>query len=116
MESATAAVRSALGFRETMSTDVDHGPSPSSENAMSAHGNINERVYNPSVQDILEVKGIVQQASKMPLELIDAVIDFAEYWACSSIETLSPKVANGISSNLDHRQSKGSNILVVSTL
>ncbi|KAE9365175.1 hypothetical protein N431DRAFT_353243 [Stipitochalara longipes BDJ] len=36
--------------------------------------------YTPSIQDILSVKQILAAKGKLPLELIDTIIDFAEYW------------------------------------
>ncbi|KAF8418864.1 hypothetical protein EV426DRAFT_617629 [Tirmania nivea] len=110
LETTTAAVRSALGLGETASMDV---PSANNANAMSNYGDDAELVYIPSVQDILEVKEIIQEASRMPLELIDAVIDFAEYWACNTIKSLVPQIVIGKSVNADHRDSKAGNILVL---
>lgn len=34
-------------------------------------------------KDCAEVKGIVAKSTGFPLELIDVVMDLAEYWACS---------------------------------
>jgi hypothetical protein len=36
--------------------------------------------YTPSVQDVIVVKQILTKKGKLPLELIDTIIDFAEYW------------------------------------
>ena len=36
--------------------------------------------YTPSIQDILEVKQILTENGMLPLELVDTIIDFAEYW------------------------------------
>ncbi|PMD30891.1 hypothetical protein L207DRAFT_520003 [Hyaloscypha variabilis F] len=36
--------------------------------------------HTPSVEDILTVKQILATKGKLPLELIDTIIDFAEYW------------------------------------
>lgn len=104
-----ATVRSALAPRGVISTDASHEPG-GADIATSIVGG----VYNPSVQDILEVKEIIREASGMPLELLDAVIDFAEYWACSTTKMLSPKVAAGTDGNA-YREPMG-NILVVSIL
>lgn len=46
-----------------------------------------EDTWNPSVRDVLEVKDILFKASKMPTELIDAIIDHAEYWPHTSVNT-----------------------------
>jgi len=104
LRSMATAVRSALRLRRTASTDVNREPRVDDVD--------DELVYSPSVQDVLEVKEIIREASKLPLELIDEVIDFAEYWACSTIKTLSPQIAEGTGCHSDHRQSKG-NLLVV---
>ena len=36
--------------------------------------------HTPSVKDILSVKQILATTGKLPLELIDTIIDTAEYW------------------------------------
>jgi hypothetical protein len=36
--------------------------------------------YTPSFQDILEVKQILIERGALPLEIVDTIIDFAEYW------------------------------------
>ncbi|KAF8458310.1 hypothetical protein BGX38DRAFT_1326218 [Terfezia claveryi] len=75
-----------------------------------------EPVYNPSVQDVLRVKDMIHAASNMPLELIDEIIDFAQYWACCSIRSLFPRiVVVGTSSDIDRRGPKG-NVLVLRSL
>lgn len=40
--------------------------------------------YAPSVQDILAVKRILIKKGELPLELVDTIIDFAEYWVRST--------------------------------
>jgi hypothetical protein len=40
--------------------------------------------YAPSVQDILAVKKILTKKGDLPLELVDTIIDFAEYWVRST--------------------------------
>jgi hypothetical protein len=40
--------------------------------------------YAPSVQDILAVKRILIKTGELPLELVDTIIDFAEYWVRST--------------------------------
>jgi hypothetical protein len=40
--------------------------------------------YTPSVQDILEVKQILIEKGALPLEIVDTIIDFAEYWIKST--------------------------------
>lgn len=36
--------------------------------------------YAPNIEDILAVKQILIEKGKLPLELVDTIIDFAEYW------------------------------------
>jgi hypothetical protein len=36
--------------------------------------------YTPSIQDILEVKQILTEKGALPLEIVDTIVDFAEYW------------------------------------
>jgi hypothetical protein len=36
--------------------------------------------YDPSVRDVLYVKILLHSVASLPLELIDAIIDLAEYW------------------------------------
>lgn len=47
--------------------------------------------YNPTAADVLAVKRAVYLASTslLPLELIDTIIDYAEYWPCTSVSTTS---------------------------
>lgn len=40
--------------------------------------------YTPSIQDILEVKQILIEKGALPLEIVDTIIDFAEYWIKST--------------------------------
>jgi hypothetical protein len=36
--------------------------------------------YKPSVEDVVHVKEAMHSKSRLPYELIDAVVDMAEYW------------------------------------
>jgi hypothetical protein len=36
--------------------------------------------YVPSIQDVLAVKQVLNKKGHLPLELVDTIIDFAEYW------------------------------------
>lgn len=42
--------------------------------------------YSPSVQDVLEVRDILL-ARALPVELVDPIIDAAEYWPHQSVDT-----------------------------
>ena len=43
--------------------------------------------YSPSVSDVLEVKAILSKNFDLPIELIDSIIDTAEYWPHTSTVT-----------------------------
>jgi hypothetical protein len=49
----------------------------------------------PSPNDVLEVKNILLKATDLPLELVDLVIDYAEYWPRTSVSTAGEVVAVG---------------------
>jgi hypothetical protein len=36
--------------------------------------------FTPNLQDVLAVKQILMEGGKLPLELVDKIIDYAEYW------------------------------------
>lgn len=40
--------------------------------------------YHPTVQDVLQAKSILLAIASFPLELVDTIIDVAEYWPCST--------------------------------
>jgi hypothetical protein len=40
--------------------------------------------YHPTVEDVLHAKSILLAIASFPLELIDTIIDVAEYWPCST--------------------------------
>ncbi|RPB23897.1 hypothetical protein L211DRAFT_749444, partial [Terfezia boudieri ATCC MYA-4762] len=73
-----------------------------------------ESVYYPSAQDVLKVKEIIQEASNMPLELIDEIIDFAQYWACSFKRTLFRQVLQAKTGLTDYGEYGDCNLMVVS--
>jgi hypothetical protein len=60
--------------------------------------------YKPSVEDVLSVKEFLGSISSFPLELIDTVIDFAEYW---------PHTSTAITTPTSARAQNQENILVV---
>ncbi|OTB17088.1 hypothetical protein K445DRAFT_316579 [Daldinia sp. EC12] len=43
--------------------------------------------YEVRPQDIVEVKAILLKGRKLPIELVDMILDCAEYWVCSSTAT-----------------------------
>lgn len=40
--------------------------------------------YHPNVEDVFRVRALLLSISSFPLELIDTIIDVAEYWPCST--------------------------------
>jgi hypothetical protein len=40
--------------------------------------------YHPTVEDVLQAKSILLAIASFPLELVDTIIDVAEYWPCST--------------------------------
>lgn len=47
--------------------------------------------YQPSIADVLETKQFLYDHCKLPAELVDVVIDFAEYWPhTSSVTAIDP--------------------------
>jgi hypothetical protein len=55
---------------------------------------------HPSSKQVLEVKDILKQL-RLPLEIIDVVIDLAEYWPCTVVSTGSETFFVGGSRNQD---------------
>lgn len=41
---------------------------------------------NPSTKDVFETKALLLKVSGLPLEIVDLIIDFAEYWPCMSVK------------------------------
>jgi hypothetical protein len=63
-------------------------------------GSFFSETYNHSVEDVLQVKTILHNVSSFPLEIIDAVIDLAEYWPHASTVYSSPtRVLSGSGEN-----------------
>ena len=50
---------------------------------------------SPSPKDVLEVKNVLLKAFDLPLEIIDVIIDYAEYWPSTSISKTGESVAVG---------------------
>ena len=42
---------------------------------------------HPSPKNVLDVKRLLFDRFKLPLELADAIIDYAEYWPCTTVTT-----------------------------
>jgi hypothetical protein len=50
---------------------------------------------SPSPNDVLEVKNVLLEAFTLPLEIIDLVIDYAEYWPRTTVSTVGETFAVG---------------------
>lgn len=48
--------------------------------------------YNPSVKDVMSVKGYLFETFNIPIELIDKMIDYAEYWPHTTTCTDTPTI------------------------
>jgi hypothetical protein len=75
--------RRASGTPTRMSTEPGK---PAAESAESAEDDAESSLYEPSITDVLIVKSILNKGLNLPMEIVDALIDFAEYWAHSSTE------------------------------
>lgn len=47
----------------------------------------NSSRYSPSVGDVMKVKGFMFQNFDLPIEIIDTIIDTAEYWPHTTTQT-----------------------------
>lgn len=43
-----------------------------------------KNTHEPTLKECIEVKQALAEAANFPPELIDIIMDFAEYWACSA--------------------------------
>lgn len=50
---------------------------------------------SPSPNDVLEVKDVLLKAFALPLEIIDLIIDYAEYWPRTTVSTAGETLAVG---------------------
>lgn len=41
---------------------------------------VSDNHHEPSVQDVLLIKDVLSKRSKLPLKIVDSIIDIAEYW------------------------------------
>jgi hypothetical protein len=52
-----------------------------------------QKVYDPSPRDVILVKNLLRVIASLPQELIDTIIDLAEYWPCvTTINSAVPTV------------------------
>lgn len=78
-----------LALRLTANTFYQQLPMDEEDGAVVEEG---ETYQYPSVDDVLAVKNILMQVSKMPLELVDLVVDWAEYWPHTTVDTQTNKL------------------------
>jgi hypothetical protein len=53
------------------------------------------RPFCPTVQEVLAVKTVILNLYKLPIEIIDTIIDFAEYWPRTTVGFNGRKTAIG---------------------
>src|SRR5580700_11294969 len=94
----TSAAMSALGINNEPVRASGYGPGAS--------------VDPPSPNDVLEVKNILQ-VHALPLEIIDTIIDYAEYWPHTTMKTKDSSVTIV---PLRRRDGTGNNHFVVSLM
>jgi len=63
-----------------------------SEQQQQQHGGASAQPYEPSILDVIVVKAMLTKTlhtrslHKLPPELVDSIVDFAEYWPHTSVE------------------------------
>lgn len=67
------------------SAGAELGPTKESEHLL--------KFESPSPKAVLGVKDFLLKISKLPLEIIDIVIDYAEYWPCTTVTTAGENTA-----------------------
>ena len=50
---------------------------------------------HPSPKDVLLVKTVMLKKLRLPLEIVDTIIDWAEYWPCTTVTTRGETSARG---------------------
>ena len=62
-------------------------------NYPSSYSVSDKKLYDPSPRDVIIVRYLLRVIASLPLELIDTIIDLAEYWPCvSTINTTNHNV------------------------
>ncbi|KAL2133857.1 hypothetical protein VTI74DRAFT_1529 [Chaetomium olivicolor] len=57
--------------------------------------------FEPSISDVLVVKAMLNKALKLPREVVDTIVDLAEYWPHTSTEGTSDVMVRGSSAEED---------------
>ena len=65
-----------FGPSETTETSMEYDPATSFYDA--------DR-YTPSIEDVIATKDTLFEQFKLPIELIDTIIDYAEYFPCTTM-------------------------------
>lgn len=50
-------------------------------------------IDSPRLSDIIEVKNMLLKAYALPLDIVDAIVDYAEYWPHTTMSTKEPSWA-----------------------
>jgi hypothetical protein len=62
-------------------------------NSLGSYFVSDRKVYNPCPRDVIFVKNLLRIIASLPLELVDTIIDLAEYWPCvTTINSAVPTV------------------------
>jgi hypothetical protein len=90
----------------TMTNKIKQGAGAALNSWLFALNVQKEPFTQPSIADVLEVKTIFAEATELPLEVIDRIIDLAEYWTHSSakmkggpVRTLHPDTLSNVAMN-----------------
>lgn len=70
--------------------------------------------YLPTVEDVLDVRTLLIERFALPVEILDTIVDFAEYWPHTTTRMTEEVLVHG----RDHAQNRRSieNKLLVSSL
>jgi hypothetical protein len=58
---------------------------------------------HPSPKDVLLVKAVMLKMLRLPLEIVDTIIDWAEYWPCTTVTTRGQTSTRGGVKNRDDK-------------
>jgi hypothetical protein len=50
-------------------------------------------IDSPRLSDVIEVKNMLLKAYALPLDIVDAIVDYAEYWPHTTMSTKEPSWA-----------------------
>ena len=55
-------------------------------------GATEHKEYSPSVDDVFRVKANIFEKTRLPIDLIDSIIDYAQYWPHTTTVTASETI------------------------